>query len=277
MRLVLIRFLFVFPLFIFLSCEEIPIVIADPVIPDSEKVVLIEELTGASCPNCPKGSAAIENILNKFPGRVAVVGIHGDFLSNPTSKSKYDFRHPKAKSLENWFQPWFGKPSASINRVKDENDMIMIDIPELWQAAVEKELLKPHQMNILLDTDFNAGTRKLDLEIAAIPLTDLSGSYNISIFLTESDIIDAQSNGAVIIDAYNHKHVLRDMMTKFDGDNFGSDLKKDDIIKKNYAYTLPIEPTGLWNPAKMQVVVTISRATPTDVSVVQTAYKKVVN
>ncbi|MBK7809245.1 MAG: Omp28-related outer membrane protein [Saprospiraceae bacterium] len=277
MRLVLIRFLLVFPLIILLSCEEIPIVIADPVIPDSEKVVLIEELTGASCPNCPKGSAAIENILTKFPGRVAVVGIHGDFLSNPTAKSKYDFRNPKAKSLENWFQPWFGKPSASINRVKDENDMIMIDIPELWQAAVENELLKPHQMNLLLDTKFNAVTRKLDLEIAAIPLTDLAGSYNISIFLTESDIIDAQSNGAVIIDAYNHKHVLRDMMTKFDGDNFGSDLKKDDIIKKNYTYTLPIEPTGLWNPAKMEVVVMISRATPTDVSVVQAAYKKVVN
>jgi Outer membrane protein Omp28 len=150
--------------------------------------------------------------------------------------------------------------------------MIMIDIPELWQAAVEKELLKPHQMNILLDTDFSATTRKLDLEIAAIPLTDLDGSYNISIFLTESDIIDAQSNGGVIIDAYNHKHVLRDMMTKFDGDNFGSDLKKDAIIKKNYTYTLPVDLNGLWNPEKMEVVVMISRATPTDVSVVQTAY-----
>ncbi len=90
MRSILIRFLLVFPLIILLSCEEIPIIIADPVIPDSEKVVLIEELTGASCPNCPKGSAAIENILTKFPGRVERedwIGQAKDFINNKNNNA----------------------------------------------------------------------------------------------------------------------------------------------------------------------------------------------
>ena len=258
------------------GCEEVPVELADPVIPKSDRVVIIEDLSGASCPNCPKGNTAIENILNKFPGRVAAVAIHGDFLSKPTSKSKYDFRNPKAKDLENWFKPWFGKPSASINRVPDENDIIMIGIPDLWQAAVEKELQKPHVMNIIPEIKYNRNTRKVDLEIAAIPLQNLDGNYNISVFITESNIVDAQTNGPAIIENYNHKHILRDMMTKFDGDAFGTSLKKNDIIRRSYSYTLPNTPDGLWVPENLEIVISIHKNEAKDKSVAQVYYSKLV-
>jgi hypothetical protein len=233
-------------------------------------------LSGASCPNCPKGSTAIDNILKKFPGRVAAVAIHGEFLSRPTAKSKYDFRNPKAKDLENWFKPWFGKPSASINRVPDENDIIMVSIPDLWQSAVEKELQKPHVLNIIPEIKYDKNTRKIDLEVAAIPLQNLDGNYNVSIFITESNIIDAQTNGAVIIEDYNHKHVLRDMITKFDGDVFGSALKKNDILRKSYSYTLPTTTDGLWVPERLEVVISIHRVDAKDKSVAQAYYSKLV-
>jgi hypothetical protein len=258
------------------GCEEIPVELADPVIPKSDRVVIIEDLSGASCPNCPKGNTAIENILNKFPGRVAAVAIHGDFLSKPTSKSKYDFRNPKARDLENWFKPWFGKPSASINRVPDENDIIMIGIPDLWQSAVEKELQKPHVMNIIPEIKYNRNTRKVDLEIAAIPLQNLDGNYNISVFITESNIIDAQTNGPAIIENYNHKHILRDMMTKFDGDAFGTSLKKNDIIRRSYSYTLPSTTDGLWVPENLEIVISIHKNEAKDKSVAQAYYSKLV-
>jgi hypothetical protein len=258
-----------------MSCHEIPIQIADPVIPESDRIVLIEELTGASCPNCPKGSSAIENILTKFAGRVTAVGIHGDFLTKPTAKSKYDFRNQPARDLENWFKPWFGKPAASINRVPDEFNALMIDLPDLWQAAVEKELQKPHQMNILMDVKYNTQNRTAEIEIAVIPLVDLSGNYNISIYLTESDIVDAQSNGSVIDENFKFNHVLRAMLTKFDGDIFSTDLKKDVIIKRNYTYTLPEDPQGLWNPAHMEVVAMVNHNTPTNKAVVQAAFKHI--
>ncbi|MCE2790197.1 MAG: Omp28-related outer membrane protein [Saprospiraceae bacterium] len=190
-----------------LTCTEIPIELKDPIIPESDRIVLIEELTGASCPNCPKGSAAIENILTKFPGKVVAVGIHGDFLAKPTAKSKYDFRNPKAKDLENWFKPWFGKPSASINRVPDETNTLMIDLPDLWQAAVETELQKEHKLNLLMDVKYDMASRRVDIEIAAIPLTDLPGNYAISVYLLETGIVDAQSNGSVILEDFKHKHV----------------------------------------------------------------------
>ena len=259
-----------------MGCEEIPIKLADPVIPKSDRVVIIEDLSGASCPNCPKGNTAIDNILTKFPGRIAAVAIHGDFLSKPTAKSKYDFRNPKAKDLENWFKPWFGKPSASINRVPDENDIIMIGIPDQWQAAIEKELQKPHVLNIIPEIKYDKNTRKIELEIAAIPLQNLDGNYNISVFITESNIIDAQTNGAVIVENYNHKHILRDMMTKFDGDALGASLKKNDIIRKSYSYTLPSTTDGLWVPENIEIVITIHKNDPKDKSVAQAYYSKLV-
>ncbi|MBC7885279.1 MAG: Omp28-related outer membrane protein [Saprospiraceae bacterium] len=257
-----------------LSCKEIPVNIGDPLIPESDKIVLIEELTGASCPNCPKGNIISENIISTFPGKVAVVAIHGDFLAQPIEgKSKYDFRNQKAKDLENWFKPWYGKPAASINRTRtnDDQEPFAISRSDLWQSVVEKELQKPHVLNILLASGYNETDRNIELDITAIPIVHLEGSYNISIFLTESEIIDAQSNGSEYIDNYEHNHVLMDMLTGFDGDSFGHDLKANDLIKRKYTYTLPLR-AGLFNPDHMEFIVMISRNDPGDRTVIQAAY-----
>lgn len=266
--------------FIFLySCEEIMQPIADPEIPVTDRVVLLEELTGASCPNCPKGTAAVEAILQKFPGKVAAIGIHGEFLAKPIpGKSKYDFRNKKAADLENWFQPWLGKPAASVNRVDLNNpDQKYATVSTgQWQANVEKELNKPHQLSILMDLKFDATSRVIDIDFTAIPLVDLDGNYNFTIYLTESKIMDAQTNGNVIIDEFEHNHVLREILTKFDGDVLGTDLKKNVLIKKKYSYTLPSTPEGLWKPENMDVVIAIHHSSPTDRSVVQAAYEHVI-
>lgn len=271
-------FIFVIVAITIYSCNEIMLNIEDPVIPESDRVVLIEELTGASCPNCPKGSAAIEFILSEFPGKVAVVGIHGDFLAQPIKdKSKYDFRNQKAKDLENWLKPWYGKPAATTNRILTEDDQepYAISSPDLWYAEVAKELQKPHQMNILLAVDYDENKRTIDLDVSVIPLVDLAGNYNISVYLTESDIIDAQSNGSEYVEDYEHKHVLMDMMTNATGDSFGTNLKANDVIKKKFpTYTLPMRE-GLFNPEKMEVVVMVSKSDVGVRDVVQAAYKKV--
>jgi len=238
----------------------------------------LEAASCASCPNCPKGSAAIEFILSEFPGKVAVVGIHGDFLAQPIKdKSKYDFRNQKAKDLENWLKPWYGKPAATTNRILTEDDQepYAISSPDLWYAEVAKELQKPHQMNILLAVDYDENKRTIDLDVSVIPLVDLAGNYNISVYLTESDIIDAQSNGSEYVEDYEHKHVLMDMMTNATGDSFGTNLKANDVIKKKFpTYTLPLRE-GLFNPEKMEVVVMVSKSDVGVRDVVQAAYKKV--
>lgn len=271
-----INILFILFLFFLASCNEICPEITDPVIEDNGNVVLIEELTGASCPNCPKGTAAVKAILDKFPGKVAAIGIHGKFLCEPVkNRSKYDFRNEKAKNLEEWFLPWLGKPAAAFNRI-DQNstdEKYAIFATGLWQSQVEAELQKEHVMNILMDVKYDETNHVANIDFTAIPLKDLPGEYNYSIFLTESQIIDAQTNGSVIIDDFEHNHVLRDMATNFQGDFLGNNLVKNNIIKKSIPYPFPKESIDLWNPDNMEVVIAIHPNSTTPSRVIQCAFK----
>ncbi|MEZ4910865.1 MAG: Omp28-related outer membrane protein [Saprospiraceae bacterium] len=260
---------FVLVIFFLHSCNEIPLEITEPVIPDSERVVLLEELTGVSCTNCPRGAIASDFILDKYPGRVIVVGIHGKLLSDPIKdKSKYDFRNEDAKNLELSFTDLLGKPAASINRVPNSFGSITDIVPDKWLGAVESELSKPHVLNILIETNYNVDSRVLNVDITAIPLVDLNDNYFISVYLTESGIIDAQYDGGTIIPDYTHNHVLMDMITAFDGDAFGSNLKKDQLYKKSFSHTLPVVE-GLWQPERMEVIAMISHKSASDKSVLQ--------
>lgn len=260
------------------SCNEIPVVIGDVSLPDTDRVVLLEELTGASCPNCPKGTAAVEAILDNYPDKVAAIAIHGDFLSDPIKgRSKYDFRNPKAKDLENWFKPFLGKPCATVNRIdlNDPDQRYATAVTGKWQSMVETELNKPHQVSLLMETNYNPSNRALEIDITVIPIADINGSFSISVFLTESHIIDAQINGSNILDDFEHNHVLRDMPTKFDGDLLGTDFKRGQSFKKKYIYTLPDSGDGLWKPENMEVVAAVHKSGANDREVLQAISKKI--
>lgn len=263
-----------FTLLLGISCHEIPVNIGEIIIPDTGKKVLIEDLTGASCPNCPKGAAVIKNILQKYPDQVVAIGIHGFFLSNPTPKSKYDFRNPAARDLEKWFNPTGGKPAASVNRVKITGSSLLSYLPDLWQSLIEAELQKAQEIELNMQVNYDKTSRKLQLDLTVIPLTDLSGEFSVSIYLTESEIVDAQSNGGEIIENYVHDHVLHAMLTKFDGDAFGSDLKKGKSVTKIYSYTLPESVNGLWNDENIHISAMIARNSSDSKEVIQAVEKK---
>ncbi len=260
---------FISTIVLFTGCTEIQMSFTDPPIPDNGRAVLIEELTGVSCVNCPKGASALKDIETEFPGKVFSVGIHGILLSEPVSgRSRFDFRTPEGRALETSFT-FLGKPSAVINRVPFNNSFMGNPATGQWFAAVRSELLKPHVLNLLAGVRYDDVSRKIDLDVTAIPLVDLDGLYTISIYLTESKIIDAQQDGNIIRDDYEHNHVLMAMMTAVNGDVLDSNLKKDALIQRKYSYTLPTEPQGLWNPENMQVVVMVAASNGPDRSVQQ--------
>lgn len=262
--------------FTLISCEEVMIEIKDIVIEPTEKVVLIEELTGAKCPNCPKGTKAIENILSKYPDNAIAVGIHGKFLSEPARSGDPDFRNEDGENLENWFKPWFGKPSASVNRIKDNFGSVMNDSPDLWESLVETELQKPQQMNLFMEVTYSETNRNIDIEVAGNPLVDLAGDYNITVYVTESHIIAGQANGSEIIDDYEHNHVLREIITNHTGDFFAGNMTKGQIIKKNFNYTLPAVEGKLNHADKTSIIAFIHKSGNNNRDVLQAVSKYLV-
>ncbi len=259
-------FLFLAVVFVLGSCSETPIMIPEFVAPKTNRVVLIEDLTGVRCPNCPKGASAIKTINEKFPGNVVAIGIHGTFLTTPLPENKYDFRNPKSKELEEILKPFLGKPSAHINRRFFEGqDYQAVDAVELWQGFVEKELNKPEEMEIVLTKTYDEATRKIVVNVKATSLIDEVGLFKNSVYITESKIEDVQEDQGKIIENYEHEHVLRDMLTSAAGDDFTTNLTKNKVVSKEYSYTVPQN----FKPENMEIVVMVARSNSDDKSVLQ--------
>jgi hypothetical protein len=249
-----------------ISCNETPVEIPEYEVPKSNRVVLIEDLTGVRCPNCPKGAAAIDAIKLKYSNQIAIIGIHGNLLTKPHADSKYDFRNPKAIALEEYLKPFLGKPAANINRRFFDGEIYTsVDQVDLWQSYVEKELLKPQEMEIAVTKSYNQATRLLNLNVTAAALINESGTYKISVYITENKLIDPQETQGSIIKNYEHNHVLRDMLTDAKGDDFGSSLVKNQSVIKSYSYAIPAQ----YETANMEAVVMISRVNGNERSVLQ--------
>ncbi len=265
------RLIFIFSLLFLASCTEVPVNVPEPTAPDTEKVVLIEEITGVDCPNCPAGAAKIASLIEQFDGNVIGVSIHGSFLASPLSNSQYDFRSETADDLEAHLKPWFGKPAAVINRIQQEGQSeFAISSVDLWSQLVVAELEKPQTAAVVINHEYDPSTRDLTIDVEIEPWIDLSGDIRISIMLTESHVIDAQKDQSEIIPDYEHNHMLKTMLTAFDGDGLTSEVLAFNKLNRNYSYTLP-EDDGLWIPENMDIIAFVSVVTPTSKEILQAA------
>jgi len=221
--------------------------------PPTDRVVLIEELTGVKCPNCPAGSTELARLIKAYPGQVIGVGIHGNFLTTPLDNSAFDFRNEFAEDIEKQFT-WLGKPAAIINRVFfDDQDFQGIDVPALWQGYVESEFEKEVEADLFLEKIYDEATRELKVEIRAVGRTNITEQLNVSVMLTESDITDAQLDQTTNITDYVHNHVLRTMLTSSSGDALAQSLSVGELVTKSFNYTLP-PVDGTWKAENMEVI-----------------------
>ena len=237
----------------FYSCEEEMIMIPDFDIPDTGRVILVEELTGVNCPNCPAGSSQLEALIDAFEGKIVAVGIHGDLLTEPITGSEYDFRTQASTDIEDSFI-FFGKPSATINRNKYGQDKPSALLTQQWNSAIVDELELPQTVELVIDKTYDQASRVMNITITAGALVDINESLHLTVLLTEGNIVDAQKNVSEIIPDYVHKHVLRAMLSSNNlGDLVGTSLEENATITKNFTFTLPAED-GTWIADNINIV-----------------------
>lgn len=246
----------------FFACEEVPVEIPKSDVSLSGKTVLLEDLTGVRCPNCPSGAKAIKGIVDKYPDNVISVAIHGSFLCRPIVKegyeSKYDFRNDASAFLEEYLMPFPSKPAAYFNRVqKDPNIFGNTQVGGVWLQRVEEELAKEQVIEIKASSKYDEATRTATINTGVIANKDLEGTFQLSIMVLENKIIDAQSDQDKIIKDYEHNHVLMDMVTEYAGDAIGSKLNQGTSLTKAYTYKVP-ESDGRWIPENMSFVIFVS-------------------
>jgi len=234
----------------FFGCEEVPVVVPDKMIIDSGKTILIEDVTGVDCSNCPAAVERLEEISEDYPGNIILVGVHGIQQSAPIpEKSKYDFRNEDAAIIENYLRPWAGKPAASFNRIQfDGQENLSISSITAFSERAEEALSIPQTISIETSKQYNENNRILTINAGVSALEDLTGDFFATVMITESHIIDYQLDPAFggYDPNYEHNHVLRDIITSPTGDQISTELLKGEVLSKTWTYQVPTSEEGLW-------------------------------
>lgn len=235
-----------------MGCEEIPPVINpsmggnnpdDPPtsVEEQKKQVLIEEFTGVRCVNCPAGSEAIEALLSTHGEQLVAISIHAGSFSAPYQESAEVFRIDDGINILNYVGEPLGYPTAVIDRKLFDGEFDLQLGRNQWAGFVALQLIEAPKVKLEIQKSFDALTRNVAVVVKAYVEETITGQdIRLSLALTESNIVDLQLTPASSTpDAnYKHKHVLRDMISNYDGDPITDPFTEGAVITRNYNFTL---------------------------------------
>ncbi len=221
-------------LFTALACDDsISYELARPVA--GKQKVLVEEISGVRCPNCPDGSRLLESLNDDFDSSLIVVTYHAGSFSIPYEDSKYDFKTDQSVALMEMLGRPEGYPSAVIQRKANSGDNRYQRLSNTWTSAITAELGGEPivELTILVDT-VDAITI---LKVSALFLKEVNTPVFMTAYLTEDGLIDPQADSRSkeeYVVNFQHNHVLREILTPVKGrkwaDGFKAlDFKEDEI------------------------------------------------
>ena len=208
--------------------------------------VLLEDFTGFRCPNCPAAADVAKQLRSVYCEDLILVGVHctSTFaapIASPPDPFSTDFRTVAGEAYVSAFG-FTALPGGLVSRREYSSEQVVG--PGAWGSAVAEILGQPAQFEIrFTQADYNAGTETLDLDVEVSVLQDVTGEHNLTIYLLEDHIAEAQEDNRVpggIVDPYDHRHVLRDNINGTWGEQviLGAAVTGD-TLTLDYSYTLP--------------------------------------
>ncbi len=236
------------------SCQEIGPTVN--IIPPARKV-LVEEFTGVQCTNCPEGSEKLETLLDQHGENLVVVSIHSGFFSIPLAESVEDFRTTDADNLDNLIGPVTAYPSASVNRNLFSGEGSRIVNANTWAGYIADELARPSRLEMELTKTYVGNSRELTAEVSIVFFEDIAEPINLTMYLTETNITDAQFTPTGIETDYTHKHVFRTALTPFNGQLIPNPSTTSPYTQ-SLSFTIPTE----WDAANCSIIAFVHGASP---------------
>lgn len=202
--------------------------------------VVLEEFTGIHCGYCPDGHARAEAISQANQGRVVLINVHAGNFANPGA-GEPDFRTIFGDSLAVNAKV-IGYPQGTVNRhLFPEIDPSRMAIGRTyWANAAQKILPLPSPVNIGFKSSFDSTSRMLTVEVELYYTANSPFNTNfIHVALLENHVIGFQADYANGNHTdYDHKHILRHLITGLWGDPV-SPVNKGALISKIYQYVVP--------------------------------------
>ena len=222
-----------------------------PVIPElvvGDRKVLVEELTGVGCQNCPAGAEELRVLGETLGDNLIVVSLHNAAsFDQPFPESRYDFRSEDCKAVANYIyvngDP--GAPAASVDRravtlnIGGGQTETNIFVHRPWTGVINSSASTEPQLGLFLAKKYTEADRKLEITVNVSPDIPQTGEIRLSVYITEDSIVDLQRNGTVIIPDYVHRHVFRDAVSAPTGDDISAALNEALPFFRTYSVTLP--------------------------------------
>lgn len=210
------------------------------------KRLLLEDYTGHLCVNCPRAAMVARDLKQLHGDKLVLLAVHAGFFAKPASPSMvYDFR----TETGNVWNDFFGielYPNGMVNRIGWPNNHIVSSAG--WGSAISTALATDLLVDLQMINEYDTAERKLCTHIKTRFLTQLDKNLKLVVVLTESKIIQPQSNSDAlvgdtpVIKDYEHNHVLRTAINSTWGSSVATTgTPNSEPVVKSYKYILKKE------------------------------------
>lgn len=212
------------------------------------RAVLIEDLTGQRCINCPTGTDIITGIIKTYgEDNVIAVGIH---CGPPGFAGNSKRVGLKTDTGDEYYTHWangtnLGQPSAIFNRKKGKGP---IDNLNNWAAEVGLIISEKANLSVNIANAYDAKTRKLTTKVGAFGVNGtVSGKLQVWIVEDGIKAMQLMPDGSANQE-YIHNHVFRAAVNGTWGEDIT--VKEGETTSNDYSYVLP----ETWNADNISVV-----------------------
>lgn len=240
------------------------------------KKILIEELSGVTCVNCPQGADQLDTLMKRNPDLLEVVTIHtGALTDRIPGHSIQNFQTDDGRALRElvWGEQG-NKPTAAFDRRRygNQGNTYFVNVYTNWPDAVARAKNDggTTPVNIYISSTYNSSQDRYEVEAKVAYTAAVTGQQALNIFLIENDIKDAQEySTSNIDDNYIFNHVFRRAITPAVGRLFLTDRSTKEAGRVYvFRTSFKIDPTDekqkFWKPENMKLVAFVSMSEPSD-------------
>ncbi|MEI8101044.1 MAG: Omp28-related outer membrane protein [Bacteroidota bacterium] len=231
----------------------------------SPKKVLLFDVTGVRCNNCPKAAVLAKSLASSNSGRVEVVALYPKTPMSLTFPwSGFDTMSTlEADQIATALGGITSLPLGAVDQVA-YNGSKLLNTSD-WGAAVTAQLGKASLFNLNIKSTWKPADGKSRVEIKAVASSTISSNYKWVVAITESGVKSKQSDqdapGGSVED-YDHEHALRGVV----GSTLGSDVNTSSVsagyTREKHFYLVP---KAKWVAANCDIVVWIYDANTKEV------------
>lgn len=241
-----------------------------------DKKILVEELGGVACVNCPAGIDQLNgyNSSGPYKDKLILVSIHTGSYTRPIVKEGYqsiqDFRTESGdRILSGIFGgESVGKPCAGFDRLPIGTGVApanILDDKSKWSSMLAKAAMTTTTpVNISITSEYMAKDDAYDIGVKVAFTEAVSGELGLTVYLAENKIVDVQQFPSEYQKDYVFNHLFRGTLSSASGQNLLPQLTTKEagrVFIQNYILKIDKSDTkqSFWKPENMDVVAFVSK------------------